>query len=536
MMAAVDENTRGGYFLPAFAIPSNDPEGVGGGNADFPAFQNNMKPLPQYLPSSTRSFAKLEGKEFEYLVRKRSITIGRNSSAGDVDVSMGKSSFISRHHLTLRRDGREFFLKCHSKNGIFVDDLFQSKESESVKLPKSCTLRFPSTNIRVKFTTIPSEEGTSSPHHAPPPHNPQQHQYTPPAPVVTRYPINTVTFTRPDRTIMISPCPSPTHTISAVNSCPVSPRGHHKSMADHMATLQAAADRIKSEQRALEVANRLTQANCDVSADEKPPYSYAQLIVQAIASSESKHLTLSGIYQFIMKTYPYYKAADKGWQNSIRHNLSLNRYFIKVPRAQDEPGKGSFWRLDKNSEPKLVEQAFRRRNKRSLIPCRTTLGMMSRSAPASPTHGNNTFDQYSRPSSPCITIPELMENFSAPTSPLKLSPTDNGRYGHSSQAAIPIMNLPSPTERSQMNHFSNLEQSKASSSPASVQEIPAPEKREAENGKSTEKENEMKQKEPPFSGNRREPTRVKQQWEKELERRVSEEAKKVFEYQDEDEN
>ena len=46
-----------------------------------------------------------------------------------------------------------------------------------------------------------------------------------------------------------------------------------------------------------------------------------------------------------------------------------------------------------------------------------------------------------------------------------------GRYGHSSQAAIPIMNLPSPTERSQMNHFSNLEQSKASSSPASVQEV-----------------------------------------------------------------
>ena len=67
------------------------------------------------------------------------------------------------------------------------------------------------------------------------------------------------------------------------------------------------------------------------------------------------------------------------FQNSIRHNLSLNRYFIKVPRAQDEPGKGSFWRLDKNSEPKLVEQAFRRRNKRSLLPCRTTLGIMSRS-------------------------------------------------------------------------------------------------------------------------------------------------------------
>ena len=32
------------------------------------------------------------------------------------------------------------------------------------------------------------------------------------------------------------------------------------------------------------------------------------------------------------------------------------RYFVKVARSQEEPGKGSFWRIDPASEIKLVEQ------------------------------------------------------------------------------------------------------------------------------------------------------------------------------------
>ncbi|CAH1725698.1 forkhead box protein K2-like [Aphis gossypii] len=134
--------------------------------------------------------------------------------------------------------------------------------------------------------------------------------------------------------------------------------------------------------------NSNSNSNAKSKDESKPPYSYAQLIVQAVASASDRQLTLSGIYSYITKNYPYYRFVDKGWQNSIRHNLSLNRYFIKVPRSQEEPGKGAFWRIDPSSEQKLIEQAFRRRRIRGVPSFRlhNSFGMSSRSAPPSPSH------------------------------------------------------------------------------------------------------------------------------------------------------
>ncbi|OWR48008.1 hypothetical protein KGM_215650 [Danaus plexippus plexippus] len=102
----------------------------------------------------------------------------------------------------------------------------------------------------------------------------------------------------------------------------------------------------------------------DSYGDQKPPYSYISLTAMAIWSSPERMLPLSEIYRFITERFPYYRRNTQRWQNSLRHNLSYNDCFVKMPRRPDRPGKGAYWTLHPQAFDMFENGSLLRRRKR----------------------------------------------------------------------------------------------------------------------------------------------------------------------------
>ncbi|PAA48166.1 hypothetical protein BOX15_Mlig017570g2, partial [Macrostomum lignano] len=128
---------------------------------------------------------------------------------------------------------------------------------------------------------------------------------------------------------------------------PLQQQQQQQSAEDSASTVAAAAAAASNDAPSPLCATlRALSGDYDPQADRlmKPPYSFSCLIFMALEASPDKCLPVKKIYQWIEDNFPYYRHANNGWKNSVRHNLSLNKSFTKVFR--DVSIKGSLWTVD----------------------------------------------------------------------------------------------------------------------------------------------------------------------------------------------
>lgn len=118
-----------------------------------------------------------------------------------------------------------------------------------------------------------------------------------------------------------------------------------------------------------EMTERLLKSrkNSRQTAQPKPPHSYIALISTAILSSPRKKLTLTEINKYLVDNYEFFRGNYQGWKNSVRHNLSFNKCFVKILKDPARPwGKDNYWTVLVDSLQEYIKEDghFRRRRKR----------------------------------------------------------------------------------------------------------------------------------------------------------------------------
>lgn len=116
--------------------------------------------------------------------------------------------------------------------------------------------------------------------------------------------------------------------------------------------------KIRDTDKVLDVILNVRVPRVSAPDVNKPQLSFACMIFMAIESSPSRMLPVRDIYSWIMHKFPFYKGAQSGWKNSVRHNLSLNKCFCKVEKSKLPRGmympKGSYWTVDRRYRQSLL--------------------------------------------------------------------------------------------------------------------------------------------------------------------------------------
>lgn len=318
------------------------------------------------------AYAKLKGPDWSFLMKKPSLTMGRSPahskqfSQGDscpVDFYLSSADSLSRTHLRIdyNPDRVRWEMSCLGKSGVRVD--------------------------RRRYEA-----------------------FCPPIPLYNESSVTvanaTFTFNLPSDAVSreSSPFFGKVHKKRKSSGTAIEGLNDHPSHSNESQNIEdSEADKLlglEDEEDEEEEDYEDTSDLVGSGEYSKPPQSYANLIAEAINSTPNQRMTLSCIYQFLADKYPYFRHTKNGWQNSVRHNLSLNKAFKKVPRGTDDPGKGMMWVIDADYKH-LVDGSIGRR---ATLRSRT------------PEFGANALVNGQRPPPPQLTFVHHQSMFQPPTS------------------------------------------------------------------------------------------------------------------------
>ncbi|RDW22935.1 fork head domain-domain-containing protein [Yarrowia lipolytica] len=366
-----------------------------------------------------QAYAKLAGQNWTYFVQKLHVIIGRSSEQQEVDIDLGPAKVVSRKHASIEynSEAQQWQLWVRGRNGVKVDRVVYKEghvalRSGSVVDIGGVQMMFVLPGQKVELSGVWVEEAeqqqqqqqghvadTSSNHMTSLPHpqmTPTHHQIghmnslTDISDISMASHMSMDDFNHSFTSLADRVSPSRGKSVFSVYSG-VDHGGHHSphvahaqpqqpQQAPHLQTqlpqqqqqqplpLPSGNMTSSSYPRGVALISRPQIRNhtnhytdYDLSLDDakdiKPPYSYATMITKAILSGDEHMMTLAEIYEWISKHYSFYRHSRTGWQNSIRHNLSLNKAFVKVPRRSDEPGKGMKWQVTPEHKEEFLRKS-----------------------------------------------------------------------------------------------------------------------------------------------------------------------------------
>lgn len=352
------------------------------------------------VDTAREAYAKIAGKEWTFYVVDTKVVLGRpvkpkRESSGvpdsqepkgenHVDIDLGPDQLISRNHAQIDydADSEQWVMTVNGRNGVLVDE-HRCEKGSRIALRSGMVFAILGTQM---MFLLPQQAPEVSPEI-------RRQLLSDPAEVTEEEAdgeLPSASRIRGDHYLAGQPSSaSRPLTMTASQAVQQAASGLQSLSNPGTPLSRSQPGQPKSKQSPVYARGLMMESNEEIdyslagNKDIKPPYSYAQMIGQAILSKPEENATLAQIYDFIKERYSYFRTSGTGWQNSIRHNLSLSKSFEKIPRRTDEPGKGMKWRIVEDQKDDFVKKTMQSLRPGALKGSSST-GRMGSSGPNSP--------------------------------------------------------------------------------------------------------------------------------------------------------